>query len=214
MHSTSIFSISSASALFALTQAAPVAQGTRSNLVERGIYSKCLLPSKGAGGERLYWDGECSSDPTANGSRGVCILHIYNADQWSILHQKQVQTTYGTKTPIDMNTVPTTPTQPPIALETPDLIEGAYYRCAASGFDGTCSYDPCDGKQDSWCEDYIWKSYTPKTSNPPSPAPSEPAGNGDFAPLTSYSKCTTSTGLLWDGFCTEKMCEKGLSWCK
>jgi hypothetical protein len=53
MFSSNLISILSASAIFALVQAAPVSQNNSNE--KRGlIYSKCTLPSG------LAWDGYCS----------------------------------------------------------------------------------------------------------------------------------------------------------
>jgi hypothetical protein len=109
---------------------------------------------------------------------------------------------YGTKIPVNGGNDPIpTNEKPKVADETPTMSGGAFYICAASGFRGTCSYDPCDGKASSWCNDYEYKTNTPKKSG-------TPVKRGLI-----YSQCTLPSGLRFDGFCSQDPCGAWVDWC-
>ena len=134
----------------------------------------------------------------------------------------------GTWTPKGSTPAPVPKPDTPVPAPQPPATGGAYYQCAASGFDGTCSHDPCDGNAWSWCRDYIWKSYTPintPDSNPaPIPIPAPTPGQTCTAVETRFepnsgNTCKFGLGISFytcqnngfKGCCSSDPCAK--DWC-
>ena len=91
---------------------------------------------------------------------------------------------------------------------------GAYYVCAANGFRGYCSSDPCN-KQ--WCPDFTPKTCDKKTTlTPPPPAPVD-IGKGKGTDKPVEGVCPAGTGYYqvcsngFRGCCKQDAC--GLGWC-